>query len=484
LALTAFVPGTPSATSLQLTVTADANGRAEAFYTPPDYFLRPSQQKQDFDRVERQVALTVYQNNVGTAIVDIALRRPPVFLVHGLLGSISVWDDFHPLVPVGVDAEYFKSRPGWAEKFGGRGRFDLFNVGSKHPTERLTEEVKALRRHIALSLLWYLPGYAIGKIDLVAHSMGGMMSRKMTGEDAQIRDAVRKLIIINSPLRGTPLADKIIETRDLLTNALSATPSDPWSWFNTPPPEVRDNFCYNAFQIIGNVPGFNLFNGAIEDLQTALVDKNNQPTEVQKLIDYGNQVPTHHIVTETTGVDLSYHKETRLLWWSLGLFCNWTPETNTVNTTQLLKFGPEAAKTIVQFIASRGSGGSSITLGFLEGAKTAAGGLAIDLNPPTPIFKAPDAPNDRLVPVSSQLEGLSLMDPSVTHVFGDTDHQDIKSTNVPVDKCVDIDPTSGVKHFHTPTQVPDLDGDGQPDAVCHVIELLELDPTKPQFKQP
>jgi triacylglycerol esterase/lipase EstA (alpha/beta hydrolase family) len=489
LAPGAPVPGAPSPRFLHLTVTADSSGRAEAFYTPPDYFLRPSQ-KDDFDRVERQVELTVHQNNGPTSAVDISLRRPPVFLVHGLFGSIGVWDEFRPLLPESsypkisrgwplnlTDAKYFETRPGWEGQYGPR--FDLFNVGSEYPTQNLAEETRTVRQHIALSLFGYRTGYAIGKIDLVAHSMGGMMSRKMIGEDARVRDAVRKLIIINSPLRGSPLADKVVATRDLVETLLSQTPRDPWNpvWLGAPPPEVKDNLCYNALQAIGHWRPFNIFNGAIDDLQT----NSGEVTNLQSYVSQGLTVPTHHLVTSTTGADLSYSADVRMLWASLGLFCNWTPDANTVNLTQLLKVGAEAAKqlagSVVAFLAKL-DGASA--LGFLAGAKNAYDGLEIGLDPPTPIFSSID--NDRVVPLSSQLEGLSPGDPSVTEVFGATDHQDIKlTTGVTVERCVDR--TSGVPQFHTPATVPDLDRDGQPDAVCHVIELLELDPKKPKFKK-
>ena len=491
LSPTAATPGTTGARSLRLSVIADASGHAQAFYTPPDYFLRPSRQNQDFDLVHRQVALTVQQSGVGSSVIDISLRRPPVFLVHGLFGSIGVWDDFRPLLPESsypaiaripplnmTDAEYFKSRAGWVGRFGGR--FDLFNVGSEHATQHLDEEAQIVQQHIAISLVSYLPGYAISTIDLVAHSMGGLLSRKMIGEQALVRDAVRKLIIINSPLRGSPLADKVAETRDLVTNLLATTPQDPWNPKTTAPIAniVQNNLCWNAFQRIGKYTRFNIFNGALDDLRTQPINP-----EIDRLIDYvrrGLTVPTHHIVTTTTGADLGYSLEVGGLWHSLGMFCNWTPDTSTVSATQNAKFVVEAVKDIAQFLATGGAGAAEEIAGFFEAAKTAFNGYKISSDSPTPIFG--NAPNDRVVPVASQLEGLLAGDNSVTEVFGFTDHQDIKSTNAPPASCVEVD-ASGITQFHTPTIVPDLDFDGQPDAVCHVIKLLELDPSRPEFKR-
>src|SRR5262249_13433480 len=44
----AATPGTTGARVLRLSVTPDASGHAQAFYTPAEYFLRPAHQNQDF----------------------------------------------------------------------------------------------------------------------------------------------------------------------------------------------------------------------------------------------------------------------------------------------------------------------------------------------------------------------------------------------------------------------------------------------------
>src|SRR5207244_2832494 len=112
---------------------------AELFYTPPAFFLRQGVEDQRFDtfkRRQRGVRLMVYQQDVGTSSIDIDLRRPPVFLVHGLFGNIHVWKDFQPLVKPGgqiglvladvtqSDAQYYLDRLGFDD------RFDLFTVGA------------------------------------------------------------------------------------------------------------------------------------------------------------------------------------------------------------------------------------------------------------------------------------------------------------------------------------------------------------------
>ena len=466
--------------AVQLQVSVDAAGRAEAFYTPPSYFIRPVHQNRDFDRAERHVTLTVTQNAMSTP-ARIALRRPPVFLVHGLWGHIGVWDDLQPLVPKS-DARYFRSRPGFG------GWYDLFNVGSPHASHRLEVEKKDVVEQIWFSLENYLPGFAIGKIDLLAHSMGGMISRKMINENAAIRAAVRKLIILNSPLRGSPLADKVVETRDSYKGLLDSLPSPIDLWNPSPPDAVqpvvqegaRNTLCYTTLQSLGRAAILNIFNGAIDDLQTAVTQPNGQPTEVGNLIAHGNKAPTHLFVTTTTGADLGYSGEVTALWSMLGIFCNWTPDTNTVPKTELVKIGAKAVGEIGKALVFRGGRSANQMNGLLSGVRLSPVGLS-DGNdgPPIPIFGS--AANDRIVPQLSQLEGLPESSPWVTSVFGDTDHQDIKNTGVPVDVCVET--VNGVKRIKTPVPVGDIDNDGQPDAVCHIVDMLERDPKDPKFRQ-
>ena len=151
-----------------------------------------------------------------------------------------MWRDFQPLVPftppVGVleeaqsaiglsqsNAQYYQAREGYD------GRFDLFVVGSRHASAGFAVGARQpARRHRILAAGLTSPGYAIGKVDIIAHSMGGVLARKLTNEDPQVRHAVRKLILINSPQGGSPVADKIVEARDKLPVKIegSAMPSD------------------------------------------------------------------------------------------------------------------------------------------------------------------------------------------------------------------------------------------------------------------
>jgi pimeloyl-ACP methyl ester carboxylesterase len=65
------------------------------------------------------------------------------------------------------------------------------------------------------SLQAYEPAdFAIGKVDVIGHSMGGVLTRKLVTDDPAIRSSIRKLIALNSPFKGSPVADKIVEVRD------------------------------------------------------------------------------------------------------------------------------------------------------------------------------------------------------------------------------------------------------------------------------
>ena len=514
------------ASGVDVTFTADSSGNAELFYTPPSYFLRPSQQKFDFGRSSRQVMLSVHQENIGTGQTTITLRRPPVFLLHGLGGNLDAFDNFQPLVPgspwttlqnVGkaislgaytpanptYPVTYLSPRPGF-EIPEGDAAFDLFNVGSVSTSGHVADEASVVQDQIKLSLSAnnYLQGYAVGKIDLIAHSMGGLISRRMIDGSTRIQAAVRKLIIMNSPLLGTPLADQIVATRDqdiVNLGKISSNPVDLWS----PTPTdltntdvngaIKVNMCYTVLNFVGLTPRFNLFNGAVDDLQT---------TKAASTYLSGTYwVPTHHVVTSTTSLqnplsgfslqgDLGAFGEVNFLWGLLGSLCNWTPDSNTVDTTKLKQTESEIIKVILTFgLGEAGilSKPASTADGILKGLKKvfSSGWNAGFGDPPVQIFSGP---NDRIVPVTSQLEGLTFTDPTVTSIHGYTDHQAAKiSPGVPASQCIDT--STGVPVLKTPPTPPDLpdsngNADGTPDVVCHVVNLLEVDPKGKLFKQP
>ncbi|HXH06727.1 MAG TPA: PKD domain-containing protein, partial [Vicinamibacterales bacterium] len=470
---------------LRLTgIMPDGFGEATVYYTPPPVFVREQHKQHDLARQERHVTLTVSQNTVGTTHRPILLRRPPVFLVHGLFSETNTWNRLQPLVPPsGVS---LGAIPGYD------GRFDLFAIGSRFASATFAREAEALKADIRLRLSEYLPGFSIGRIDIVGHSMGAVLIRRLANEFLTIGPSgptgadpknvpFRKLIALNAPFQGSPLADKIVEIRSRLPvdpempsiDLLSVSDDD----VLTPElgVEVKLEKCAFVIQTVGLASG--LTGGAVDDLQTT-------SAEIARLQAAGIQVPTHHIVGETAVPELGIGVLAEALWAALAEFCDLTPDSSTVEASIQAKLGILAAKTFVPVL--RGLKAPKLSKGIgtvpvlklsdnqkalldayqkIQGFKEAA-----DSGAPTPVFSSPE--NDRVVEGVSQAAGLPADSRAVSFVIGSTDHNTIlDSSSAPA--CGDL---SG--------QLPpatDSNGDGTLDATCRVIYLLEADPAGPFF---
>jgi pimeloyl-ACP methyl ester carboxylesterase len=513
----------------ELTLTPDLSGTAEIDYTPPDSFVREGSdfENRDFNRIERPVRIEVVQDSVGTSVFDLSLRRPPVFLAHGLFGSIDVWKDFQPLVPftppVGLlqqTQNYFGFNQSSAQKYvrtpGYDGRFDLFFVGEDHATGRFAAGAQTLLADIAFSLHNFQPRWAIGKFDLIGHSMGGVLGRKLTNHpDPRIPEAFRKLILINSPQGGSTLADAIHEEARKLPLKIEASEafdligSDPGDVLRSRPDAaslIKVEWCSTILNDVSVLGGgyFNVHGGGVDDLRTRLKDDDGNPTEIARIALGEWTVPTHHMVTTTTAPSsgtLGNSLEVSGLWIGLGQFCNLTPTADTVDTTKLLQTGAEMLKTVAAGAKALRAAGPS---GLGKWRNSARGKQLLDLaeggirksvadvfglgDDPKIVF---DGPNDRVVPLWSQLgdandptlpDGpLNLFHKAVSLVSGITDHQAAKITpNVSEPICKVVDPRTGVVSFYTDAR-DDWNGDGKPDPTCRVMDLLEADPKSNQF---
>lgn len=115
--------------------------------------------------------------------LDVLVFRPPLVLVHGYYGSESTWD-------------YLKG-------FLASHKFDM--IAKKYDPDpeksRIEDMADLLRGHVDLLLASYTDQYIkISRVDLVTHSMGGLISR--TYIDSHLYDTVRKLIMLATPNHG------------------------------------------------------------------------------------------------------------------------------------------------------------------------------------------------------------------------------------------------------------------------------------------
>ena len=407
------------------------------YYRPPPAFVREAHFEADAGwpasefRKERNVRLVVTQTGIGAAQRLIKLRRPPVFLVHGLFAKRATWSDFQPLVPsAGIPATFTHVE-------GFDGRFDLFAVGNPGATGTFAEEAAAVRDQIGMSIRGYLRGFAIGKVDVVGHGVGGVLIRRLantfSGNDADLsRVPFRKLVAIDAPLLGSRLASKIneindqyliskpqlnnpkdlLDVADILSSVTDTSEISPALKL-----EIKLETCAFMVQALGTTPRF--FSGG------AVIDLALGSAEILQLQAAGIRIPSHHLVGTTFVPELGIGLEVESLWGVLGEFCNLTPEANTAEATELFKTGVEIVKTLLPVLRKAKAPKRAATLVTLPPLKVSkktkdtldrlnaiikAEKVAISqaTSDPTPVFLSA---NDRIVEVESQLGGLPVTEP-------------------------------------------------------------------------
>ena len=132
-----------------------------------------------------KVIFTDDKKETKTLSVDIMVCNPPIFLVHGFTGDLNTWE-----------------------------QLDKYLMGNKYDTIRkeyyVTEdqggiELQAKKLSSDISSVngaYELTGFKTGKVDIVGHSMGGLIARYY---DKYLSDnAIRKLIMVGTPNHGVP----------------------------------------------------------------------------------------------------------------------------------------------------------------------------------------------------------------------------------------------------------------------------------------
>jgi pimeloyl-ACP methyl ester carboxylesterase len=150
----------------------------------------------------RTVFLQIKSPSLSEPIIrKVTIIRPPVILIHGLWSSKSAWVHFLP----GLAAAHFDATPL---------DYSQSNAGSVHQNATLL--LPQLRNSIR--------GFAIAsnvaavQADVVAHSMGGLITRRFAQIDGFIDDRnyatgyVHRLISIDTPHQGSLLANRLISS--------------------------------------------------------------------------------------------------------------------------------------------------------------------------------------------------------------------------------------------------------------------------------
>lgn len=185
------------------------------YYKAPESFVRAGEENATSSSRDVNIVATLEKGK--TIASSNALKRPPVILVHGVWGDGSAgkinpktgnfeknpnytWKDFAPLlkkqgydtiISVDYSAENANS-------------FDDPEIMEKVRIAIL-EAIDTIRSN----------NLAGRKVDIVAHSMGGLVVRSFCEKEKEFcKESIRKLITIDTPHQGSELADLLLIYRD------------------------------------------------------------------------------------------------------------------------------------------------------------------------------------------------------------------------------------------------------------------------------
>ena len=160
---------------------------ARQYYKVPDKFDTGTN-----DNATRDVTITV--SGLSSPLNGtIKLARPPLLLIHGLNSSADdCWGDFKKYLKDNTthyqDGFYYAHNYKWTNKDSFYSNRNVFNKGYQYLKNQATAK-----------------GYAMTKVDVFGHSMGGILAKKYGDPDK-----IRSIITVGTPHFGSPIADTIV----------------------------------------------------------------------------------------------------------------------------------------------------------------------------------------------------------------------------------------------------------------------------------
>ncbi|HEY4739061.1 MAG TPA: hypothetical protein VIH76_00535 [Candidatus Acidoferrales bacterium] len=219
------------ANTLKVTaVTTSAGAEAFAIYRAPVNFSRGTA---DNSLTTRGVTLRVTPASGSATNTSVTVARPPVVLVHGLWGNASSFNNFTPLI---TDANFNVSRAVYSNAI----------TGVTSTTPSFSSSVDSSIEANSLGFAYNAPSVlaqinnfiaayrtsanvAAVKADIVAHSMGGDISRTAFLLSTYLSNTtfgagpINKLITVATPHLGTPVAaDLLLSTNSCARNVLAS----------------------------------------------------------------------------------------------------------------------------------------------------------------------------------------------------------------------------------------------------------------------
>ena len=183
-------------------------------YQAPADFARPGIVD---DLVASRLAHFQITNSQGTESIPFLVYRPPIALVHGLWSSAGAWDDFTAL----TDNPAFSASVYLVDYSNTSG--NAFSVNWWRVAERILDVLADYRMKNNI---------AATQVDVVAHSMGGVLTRDYAsqpifrGNGDFNSGRVHKLITIDSPHRGSEFPGKIAASSAVCQKVFGALGKD------------------------------------------------------------------------------------------------------------------------------------------------------------------------------------------------------------------------------------------------------------------
>ena len=163
-------------------------------YLPPQYTSNQTDNKEKFISEEIIITYTLEDGTTKEIKESIQVYKPPVVLVHGFTGDKTTWQELDTYLQArGFDTvreEYYYNDA----------------TGQSIPAQ-----AHGLSRHIKDKIAEYHSlNIKINKVDVVAHSMGGLISRYYISKlDNLYQDDIRKLIMVGTPNHGSNYLEKL-----------------------------------------------------------------------------------------------------------------------------------------------------------------------------------------------------------------------------------------------------------------------------------
>jgi pimeloyl-ACP methyl ester carboxylesterase len=209
----------------QIAVTSTTSGPGNIFwfwYVAPDDFVRVDNDTMASSRkLNLEAIVTFSDNSIDNVTEQVEIVRPPLMLVHGIGGDENTWNDFYYTINGGPIPLFFSGNPLWkisrALSMEPGGSFSKNGQILITPTDYRSFQhfLRQMRNN----------RYSCNRVDYVAHSMGGDIARTTINLfSAEYKPSVNlqrtfrnydngfinKLITLNTPHNGSPLADWII----------------------------------------------------------------------------------------------------------------------------------------------------------------------------------------------------------------------------------------------------------------------------------